>query len=215
MLSADDGGSVVTIYALKTRFQGLLRPTVRALSGAGLTANQITIAAFAISVAVGALLVTAPRGWFFIVPMWMLLRMALNAIDGMLAREFGQKSPLGAYLNELTDVASDAALYLPFAFVPPFDWRSVGAVIFASALAEMTGVVAVMTGASRRYDGPMGKSDRAFVFALLAIWIAATRGRLWVHANWLMWAIAAAAALTIVNRVRNGLAEIRASGAPP
>ena len=37
--------------------------------------------------------------------------MAFNAIDGMLAREFGQKSRLGAYLNELTDVVSDAALY--------------------------------------------------------------------------------------------------------
>ena len=46
--------------------------------------------------------------------------MAFNAIDGMLAREFGQKSRLGAYLNELTDVVSDAALYLPFAWLPPF-----------------------------------------------------------------------------------------------
>ena len=49
----------------------------------------------------------------------MFLRMAFNAIDGMLAREFGQQSALGAFLNELTDVVSDAALYLPFAFVGP------------------------------------------------------------------------------------------------
>jgi 1-acyl-sn-glycerol-3-phosphate acyltransferase len=41
---------------------------------------------------------------------WMLARMALNAVDGMLARDFGLKSPLGAFLNELTDVLSDAAL---------------------------------------------------------------------------------------------------------
>ena len=47
--------------------------------------------------------------------------MALNAIDGMLAREFNQKSRLGGYLNEITDVVSDAALYLPFAFVAPFN----------------------------------------------------------------------------------------------
>ena len=47
--------------------------------------------------------------------------MALNAIDGMLAREFIKKSRLGGYLNEITDVVSDAALYLPFAFVAPFD----------------------------------------------------------------------------------------------
>lgn len=44
--------------------------------------------------------------------------MGLNAIDGMLAREFGQQSRLGAYLNELSDVIADAALYLSLASVP-------------------------------------------------------------------------------------------------
>ncbi len=42
--------------------------------------------------------------WYALLPVWMLLRMALNAVDGMLAREFGQQSRLGAYLNELSDV---------------------------------------------------------------------------------------------------------------
>ena len=33
-----------------------------------------------------------------------------------------------------------------------------------------------MVGASRRYDGPMGKSDRAFVFGALGLWVGlATR----------------------------------------
>jgi CDP-diacylglycerol--glycerol-3-phosphate 3-phosphatidyltransferase len=124
----------------------------------------------------------------------------------MLAREFGQKSALGAYLNELSDVVSDAALYLPFAFVPPFDWRPVGTVIFAAAVAEMAGVVAVTTGASRRYDGPMGKSDRAFVFSVLALWVAVT-DTLPVWAAWVMWAVALLATLTIANRIRSGLRE--------
>lgn len=158
----------MSIYALKTRFQALLHPGVRRLHKFGVTANQVTITACAISIALGAFLIRAPRVWFALVPLWMLVRMALNAVDGMLARDFGQKSTLGAYLNELTDVLSDAALYLPFAFVAPFGWWSVSAVIFASAVSEMTGVVAVMAGATRRYDGPMGKSDRAFVFSLLA-----------------------------------------------
>jgi CDP-diacylglycerol--glycerol-3-phosphate 3-phosphatidyltransferase len=198
--------ATVTIYALKSRFQGVLRPIVRWLHAAGVTANQVTLTASALSVAIGFSLVDAPRVWFAIVPLWMFARMALNAVDGMLAREFGQKSALGAYLNELSDVVSDAALYLPFAFVPPFDWRSVGAVIFAAAVAEMAGVVAVTTGASRRYDGPMGKSDRAFVFSLLALWVAMT-GALPAWAAWVMWAAALLAALTIVNRVRSGLRE--------
>lgn len=196
----------MSIYSLKSRFQALLRPIVRALHRLGATANQVTIAAAVISVTIGLLLIRAPRTWFLIVPVWMLIRMALNAIDGMLAREFGQKSDLGAYLNELSDVVSDSALYLPFAFVPPFDWRSVGAVVFFAVVSEMAGVVAVMTGASRRYDGPMGKSDRAFVFSLIAIWIAMTV-TLPSWADAVMWAIALAAAVTILNRIRKGLRE--------
>jgi len=39
-------------------------------------------------------------------------------------------------------------------------------VVFA-LIGELTGVVAVRIGASRRYDSPMGKSDRAFVIGLL------------------------------------------------
>ena len=202
----------MTIYALKPRFQGLLRPFVRSLYAIGVTANMVTAGACLASIAIGVLLIGAPRPWFAIVPVWMFVRMALNAVDGMLAREFAQKSALGAYLNELTDVISDAALYLPFAFVPPFDWRSVGSVIFLAAMGEMTGVVGVMNGASRRYDGPMGKSDRAFVFSLLALWIALT-ATLPEWANWVMWTIALAAAITIVNRIRSGLREA-VQGAP-
>ena len=202
---------MATIYALKSRFQGLLRPIARRLYAAGVTANQVTLSACLLSVGIGFGLIGAPRIWFAIVPVWMFVRMALNAIDGMLAREFGQKSSLGAYLNELTDVLSDSALYLPFAFVAPFDWRSVGAVILAASWGEMAGVVAVMTGASRRYDGPFGKSDRAFVFSLLAIWIASTRA-LPAAAYWIMWVLALAAVVTMVNRIRCGLRELRDPG---
>jgi CDP-diacylglycerol---glycerol-3-phosphate 3-phosphatidyltransferase len=200
----------MSIYLLKSRFQAVLRPLVRRLYGLGITANHVTIFACVVSIALGAFLCFAPHRWFALIPLWMLVRMALNAIDGMLAREFGQKSNLGAYLNELTDVVSDAALYLPFAFVVPFDWRSVGVVIFASALSEMTGVTAVMTGASRRYDGPMGKSDRAFVFSLLALWIA-VRPPLPPFASWIMWIVAALVTVTVVNRIRGGLRELKES----
>jgi len=181
---------------------------MRVLSRAGVTANHVTLAACLISVGVGFALIRAPRIAFVAIPIWMFLRMAFNAIDGMLARELNQKSNLGAFLNELTDVVSDAALYLPFAFVAPFDWRSVGAVIFGAALSEMTGVVAVMIGATRRYDGPMGKSDRAFVFSLIAIWIASTR-TLPDAAQWVMVVIALLTGVTIINRVRGGLKEVK------
>ena len=127
----------MTLYDLKPRFQDLLRPAVAALAGAGVTANQVTLCAAIVSVALGvytSLCSLRASGLFLLIPIWLLLRMAFNAIDGMLAREFDQRSSLGAYLNELTDVVSDAALYLPFAFVEPFSLPWVGIVVFLAAL---------------------------------------------------------------------------------
>jgi CDP-diacylglycerol--glycerol-3-phosphate 3-phosphatidyltransferase len=132
-------------------------------------------------------------------------RMALNAVDGILAREFGQKSRLGAVLNELTDVISDAALYLPFARVPGLDERLVVAIVILAIIGEMAGVVALQVGADRRYDGPMGKSDRAFAFGLLGLLL----GMGIAPAAWstaMLSLIALLGIVTIVNRIRRALA---------
>ena len=204
-----------SIYSLKPRFQGWLRPIVRLLAHAGVTANQVTLLACGLSIAMGVLLTarTESRELLLLLPAFLFLRMALNAMDGMLAREFGQKSNLGAYLNELSDVVSDAFLYMPFAYLPGFDPLWIGAVIVLAAVSEMAGTVAVMTGASRRYDGPMGKSDRAFAFGAMALWVGLRLGL----APWVSWLfprlIALLLAATIANRVRNGLAETDAARA--
>lgn len=198
----------MSIYELKPRFQALLRPLVGRLARAGVTANQVTVAACSVSVALGVwLFFGRPDRWAFaLIPLWMFLRMAFNAIDGMLAREHGQKSALGAFLNELTDVLSDAALYAPFALVAPFAGFWVGAVIVLAAMSEFAGALAPTVGASRRYDGPMGKSDRAFVFGALGLYVALG----WPLAPWAAWLmplLAALVAWTIANRIRRALAE--------
>lgn len=199
---------MLSIYQSKARFQNLLRPLVTRLARVGVTANAVTLLAATLSCLLGAALLLAPSpAYFLLLAPFMLLRMALNAIDGMLAREFGQRSALGAYLNELTDVVSDAALYLPFVAVAPFGWGSVGAVIFLAALSEMVGALASAVGAARRYDGPMGKSDRAAVFGALGLWVGIA-GTLPQWAFWLMPLIAFATAINIVNRVRGGLTVI-------
>ncbi len=202
---------MLSIYDIKPRFQDLLRPLTKRLAAAGITANAVTLTAMFISVVIGvwlALARPAAAGWL-VLPIWLFLRMALNAIDGMLAREHGQQSTLGAYLNELTDVISDAALYLPFAFVAPFGGLSVGVVIWLAAVSEMAGALGPMVGASRRYEGPMGKSDRAFVFGALGLWLGLA-GALPGWLSWLMPAMALLIVLNIINRVRAGLAEIHA-----
>lgn len=201
-----------SIYDLKPRFQNLLRPLVTRLHAKGVTANQVTLFACAISVLVGAVVaIFAEHTWVFaLLPLWMLLRMGLNAVDGMLAREFGQQSRLGAYLNEITDLVADAALYLPFACLAGVSGAAVAAVVLLAWLSEYAGVLGLMVGASRRYDGPMGKSDRAFVFGLLGFLLAVgvpVQG--WLTS--IMAVLAALLLFTTYNRVKRGLAELPAS----
>lgn len=197
----------MSIYALKPRFQALLRPLVGTLYRAGVTANQVTVAACVVSVMLGAWLAwNAETAWFVLVPVWLAVRMALNAIDGMLAREFGQASRLGAYLNELGDVVADSALYLPFALLSGSSPWLVWTIVALAIVSEMAGVLALALGGERRYDGPMGKSDRAFVFGAVGLLTGLGVPMTQVF-DWLWGAVIALLAVTIVNRVRRGCAK--------
>jgi CDP-diacylglycerol--glycerol-3-phosphate 3-phosphatidyltransferase len=199
----------MTIYDLKPAFQNLLRPLCNSLAKAGVTANQVTVAATLMSVFVGLLFALFPtsRWAALLIPVSLFVRMALNAIDGMLAREHNMQSDLGGVLNELGDVVSDVALYLPFALVPGISAALVVTVVVLSVLTEMAGVVAVQIGASRRYDGPMGKSDRAFVFGLLALLLGVGLSPQW-WANAGLVVVASLAALTVFNRSASALREL-------
>ncbi|HWA15009.1 MAG TPA: CDP-alcohol phosphatidyltransferase family protein, partial [Gemmatimonadales bacterium] len=180
---------------------------VGSLARSGVTANQVTVLACLVSILTGILLWCWPtaRWALLLVPVVLFSRMALNAVDGMLAREHGQKSRLGAVLNELTDVISDAALYLPFAVVPGLDPRLVVLAAVVAIIGEMTGTVAVQVGAERRYDGPMGKSDRAFVFGLIALLLGiGMQPGPWLTA--FQYLIVILGIVTIVNRSRRALA---------
>ena len=201
---------MVSIYNLKPAFQGMLRPLTNYLAKIGVTPNQITVMATVLSVVVGGIFYWKQDSiWvFFIVPIFLFVRMALNAIDGMLAREHNMKSKLGAIFNEIGDVISDAALYLPFAIVACLDARLIVLIVVVSIISEMTGVVAIQIGASRRYDGPMGKSDRAFVFGIIALLLGfAVPIERWL--NLFLWLILLLLVVTIFNRARQALKEVR------
>jgi alpha-beta hydrolase superfamily lysophospholipase/phosphatidylglycerophosphate synthase/SAM-dependent methyltransferase len=219
-MSAIAGFKIQGVYGLKPRFQELLRPISRWFAASRITANQLTITACVGSAAVGIALAAnaSSRPLFLILPVWLFVRMALNAMDGMLARDFQQQSHLGAYLNELGDDISDAFCYLPFAFLPEFGPFLIGGVIVLSLISEMAGTVGSIAGATRRYDGPMGKSDRALVFGALALWIGIGGPIGQTAAAMASSVLMLLLAVTIINRVSSGLAEIEArslNGTPP
>lgn len=206
-----------SVYDLKPKFQNLLRPLVRLLARIGVTANMVTIAAMLGSVAYGIWIYQPfadhgpnPYPYLFL-GLFLFFRMALNAIDGMLAREHGQQSLSGAYLNEVGDVVSDVALYLPFLDLigPGLGWVIM---VGLCCLTEFVGIQAKTIGASRRYDGPFGKSDRAVFFGALGLFTAwaVFANRPFLHGVVMNWALLIAillALITIINRIRRGIQE--------
>lgn len=197
----------MTLYDIKPRFQQLLRPCLGSLYRRGVTANQVTLLALLGSLLVGAVLwLFSVPGLFLLLPFFLFFRMALNAIDGMLAREYDQKSRLGALLNELGDVVSDCALYLPFALLPGAQPALVVIAVLLAALSEFCGVLAQTIGAARGYAGPLGKSDRALLFGAYGLCVA-----IWPQTmSFSPWLFAIAAVLllwTCVNRCRAALKQ--------
>ena len=196
----------MTIYDLKPKFQALLRPIVTTLHAKGITPNQVTWAALVLSIITGVL-VAATKGatWtLLLVPFVMFIRMALNAIDGILAKEHNMTSDAGAMLNELGDVISDAALYLPLAFTAGLSPVLVVLFVIVGLFTEVAGILGAVIGGARRYDGPMGKSDRAFVVGLLALLIGIGLTPGWWSDGLLLLSIGLGT-VTVLNRAKRGL----------
>ncbi len=197
---------MTSVYDLKPRFQSLLRPLSLHLVRRGLRPNHVTFVALIGSIMVGVFVAGAGplRVSFLLLPVWLFVRMALNALDGMMAREHALASRLGAVLNELGDIGADVVLYLPLGVLAPGAiWPAVAFAFVASAT-ETCGILAQALGSGRRYDGPMGKSDRALLVGAMglvaAIWPASTQAW-WV----LLWIGSALAVWTCVNRIRGAL----------
>ncbi|MCK5663055.1 MAG: CDP-alcohol phosphatidyltransferase family protein, partial [Thiotrichaceae bacterium] len=162
---------MVTVYDLKQKFQNLLRPAVSKLAEKGYTPNQLTWAALLLSILSGVFLALSSGAALALIciPFILFIRMALNAMDGMLAKEHDMKSDNGAILNEISDIISDIAIYLPFALIAGVSNYYVVFFVIAAMLTEVVGILGWAVKHERRFDGPMGKSDRAVIVGIISL----------------------------------------------
>lgn len=197
-----------SLYELKPRFQALLRPYAAQLARSGITPNQVTIAALVLCAVSGLLVALFPdsAGALVFLAIVLFVRMALNAIDGLMAREHGAATPGGLLLNEIADVAADMLLYLPLVLVPEFSPVLVTLAVVMAVLTEVAGIAAIAIGGTRRHDGPMGKSDRALAFGALALLTGLGIAPA-ILVNLALAVIVGAAFLTLINRVNAALEE--------
>lgn len=186
----------MSLYQLKTQFQDQLRPISDTLVERKCTANQVTVSAIVLSVGTAYVIAkpaTEKQALWLLLPTSLFIRMALNAIDGMMAREHGQASKLGAILNEAGDIIADTAL---LASLMPHVTNSQSQVsatelstnnlsvnhlsannllanqrhiinfILLSMSTELLAIASDAVLGVRANQGPLGKSDRAFILGV-------------------------------------------------
>lgn len=162
---------MISVYQIKPYFQALLKPLMVSLYKLGFTPNILTLLGVALSVCLGiGMYLFSHISWMYLVlPVGLVVRMMLNALDGMMAKAYQLQTKMGAFLNELGDVVSDAAIYFPMFLFFDMKQEWVLLFIFLSIINEITGILGLALIKERRYDGPMGKSDRALLVGLISL----------------------------------------------
>jgi len=169
---------MISIYKIKPKFQQLLMPLLKLLRRLGISPNSITIFSILLSFGIAYFFwnTSDNSSYFLIVAFGLLLRMMLNALDGMMARIYNLQSKLGEVLNEVGDIVSDVAIYFPLIIFESLSIEIAIIFILLSIINEFCGLMAKVISGERRYDGPMGKSDRAFLIGIICIVYYFTNG---------------------------------------
>ena len=162
---------MISVYKIKPKFQKLLQPILVLLRKLEYLQIKSQFSQFFFSMALGVFLFFGIENkvWFLFVSLGLIFRMALNAIDGMMAKQFNLQSKKGEILNELGDVISDVAIFFPFIYFESLKTEYVIIFIVLSIINEFCGILSKSIYGERSYDGPMGKSDRALLVGLICI----------------------------------------------
>ena len=148
------------LYSIKPAFRNLLSGLLPFLKP--IHPDILTWGAVVCSIGVGFLftLAEAHRILFLAIPVLLFIRIALNALDGLLAQATGKARAFGEVLNEATDRLSDIAVLCGIAYssLSSLAWGlpAIIAVLFSSYI----GILGKAVGTNRQYGGILGKADR-------------------------------------------------------
>jgi CDP-diacylglycerol--glycerol-3-phosphate 3-phosphatidyltransferase len=150
------------LYGIKPRFQSVLAPLADGLAAHRVHPDVLTYAAVGCALLGGAALVLSPSApaLLLMVPVLVSARLALNALDGMVAQRMNVARPWGKVLNEFCDRLADLAFLAPLAVLPGAIPLLVTAALCSTLLVSFLGVLAEAAGAARQFGGTMGKADR-------------------------------------------------------
>jgi CDP-diacylglycerol--glycerol-3-phosphate 3-phosphatidyltransferase len=208
----EEGVAMAGIYLLKPAFQRSLSGVERWLVERRVHPDWLTGAALVLSIGGGVCLYFAPeRLWLLaLVPVVAVVRTALNALDGLVARSTGLARPWGEVLNELSDRVADVALFGGLTLAGPASLvLGLGAIV-AMLLSSYLAILSKAAGGRRQYMGPMGKADR-----MVLLIVGALCGLLlpldWVY-NGILAIVLVGCLFTLFRRAQATYADLQALG---
>lgn len=200
------------IYVLKPAFQRSLAGVERWLVARRVHPDWLTGAALALSVAGGVCMyaVTLQPWLLALVPAIAVVRTALNALDGLVARSTGLARPWGEVINELSDRIADVALFGGLALAAPSNLVLGAAAITMMLLSSYLAVLSKAAGGRRQYMGPMGKADR-MVLLIVGAPLAFALPVTWVY-NGILAILLVGCLVTLVRRTQATYRDLQALG---
>jgi phosphatidylglycerophosphate synthase len=141
------------------------------LAAAGVSPDLVTVFAIPVAVIGGLCLLVSPTVplALLLVPLAAGVRLAINLVDGALARATDRSHPRGELLNEVSDRLADIALLGPVAFLPGAQRETVLLGLTGAVLASFVGVASRAAGGARLYSGVLSKPGRMALLAVFAI----------------------------------------------
>lgn len=160
------------LYATKDAVNARLVPLVDRLAKAGVTPDQVTLAAVPVAVLGGACLLLSPSvpPVLLLVPVLVVVRIVLNLVDGNMARRTGKIHPRGELYNELGDRLADVAFLAPVAFLPGASPQIVLLGVLVGVMASYVGITAKAAGGERIYRGILSKPGRMTLLVICSLW---------------------------------------------
>lgn len=166
------------IYGVKPKFQQALGGIEAGLVRRRVHPDYLTLGALALSGAGGAALWAShwSRWLLLFIPVVTIGRTALNALDGLVARDTGLARPWGEVLNECCDRLSDVALLVGVSFALGSDARLGAVTIVVMLLCSYLSIASKAAGGKRQYGGIMGKADRMILLSIASVIAVALPG---------------------------------------
>jgi len=156
------------LYSFKSWYAGRLAPVRRGLVAAHVPPAAITVTGIAFGAGAGAALALLRPGPAAgaVVAVLLAARLACANLDGGVARDGGRATRFGSVLNEVGDRAAElAALAGCLALAPA---ALVLAAALAATLPSWVALAGAAAGLGRIQGGPVGKTERCLLLALVA-----------------------------------------------